>query len=273
MPTRKLFPAAVLAILAGCGGTADVEPPELRILSAEPAAGPGWICGVVEPGVYALSGGDTLALSLELTDNEGLSQLKVDIHGNFDCHGHARLAGPDTEDWSVLDLIDLEGTARTLDLRLPAPANPTAGPYHFQFRLVDAAGNEAPEPFVYSINLGNAADTVAPLLTATDPVAGTGLSLARGASRDFALRLEDDRPLGEGGNGRVELRYIRAANGNSFLADALDFGPAEGALATPTLTLTVPTTVIPGAYTVEARAWDGVRNEAARLSWPLEITD
>lgn len=273
MPTRKLIPAALLAVLAGCGGTADVEPPELRILSAEPAAGPGWICGVVEPEVYALSGGDTLALSLELTDNEGLSQLKVDIHGNFDCHGHARLAGPDTEDWSVLDLIDLEGTARTLDLRLPAPANPTAGAYHFQFRLVDAAGNEAPEPFVYSINLGNAADTVAPLLTATDPAAGTGLSLARGASRDFALRLEDDRPLGEGGNGRVELRYIRAANGNSFLADALDFGPAEGALATPTLTLTVPTTVIPGAYTVEARAWDGVRNEAARLSWPLEITD
>ena len=71
----------------------------------------------------------------------------------------------------------------------------------------------------------------------------------------------------------MELRYIRTANGNAFTADAVDFGPAEGPLATPALTLTVPTTVIPGAYTVEARAWDGVRNEAARLSWPLEITD
>ncbi len=281
--TRNAFLALVLLGLAAapsCGVTADVDPPSLNILSASPEAQPDSICGTLEPVVYPLLGGDTLVLELELTDNEALSQLKTDIHANFDCHGHARMgrsarmaATAETQDWSLLELIDLGGTEEVLTVALAAPANPTAGAYHFQMRLVDAAGNEDPNARFVSIRLRHPDDTLRPQLMDLSPVPGTALSGVRGEALDFDFRLEDNRPLGEGGNGRLVLYYVQLSNGNRFKATDLVFEASEGATATGVFSWTPPTTLTTGEYILDLQAFDGVNNASSVRTWSLTLTD
>jgi hypothetical protein len=267
----------MLAMWSACGVTADVEPPTLRIASESPEAGPDSICGVIEPLVYHVAGGDTIMVELELEDNEALSQLKVDIHANFDCHGHARLAVgsgmADTEDWALLQLIDLSGTQVVLPLELVAPADPTAGSYHFQLRLVDAAGNEDPNPYVFSIRLDHPGDTIRPQLLDLDPAVGSTINAIRGENLSLDFRLEDNLPLGEGGNGRLELRYIQNSNGNRFDARELILDAGTGSSYTGTINWTPPTTLPVGEYVLELQAFDGVNNPSSRRSWPMSLSD
>ena len=65
-------------------------------------------------------------------DNEALSQYKVDIHNNFDCHGHAR----STQDWTVLEVLDIEGTEQRVSRSLSVPDDVTAGNYHFHVQVI-----------------------------------------------------------------------------------------------------------------------------------------
>lgn len=246
----------------------DEAPPTMLLSSFDPFPQPDTICGELENWVFHVQGGDTLKLDALFTDNEGLSQYKLDIHQNFDCHGHK----DNTQDWTLLEIVDLEGPAASFKLALPVPANVTAGAYHFQIQVLDASGNEDEEQAIFSIKVLNPLDTLPPALQLTNP-AQTELTVSKGESVLFSGQLSDSGSLMEGGNGRVECWYTRQATGNSFLAwsqaapagstNAFDFSE----------NFTIPTSLVAGAYTFTLRGYDGVNNEGIPRTFKINITD
>ena len=273
-PAPVWFGFVVLFILltgVGCSTDADLQVPQISFLSQSPLPSPDTICGEWTPNVFHLSGGDTIAMELLLSDNEALSQFKLDIHANFDCHGHARLAD-NTQDWSVLKLEDVEGKETNHSVVAIAPANPTAGAYHFQLQVVDAAGNSDPTGYIYSILLSNSTDAESPLLNISTPSPGTTLNLARGTDLIVSGTVQDNLPLGEGGNGAIKLTYIREATGNYYTAINEPLPSATGDIYAINWAYTIPTTLVPGLYTFEVQAWDGVNNASKLLSWTVNVT-
>jgi len=281
VPAATALALSGLFFAAGCTSNADLELPQLQFLSVSPSPRPDTICGQIEETVYHLTSGDTLAVDLLLTDNEALSQLKVDIHANFDCHGHARLGSSEesaetaenTEDWSLLTLENLSGTQVEHSLRLVAPANPTSGTYHFQLQVVDKAGNSDATAYVYSIILHHAADSTAPVLSLSSPSPGGSLTLPRGAEVRVTGSVNDNRALGDGGNATVKLSYIRQANGNQYTAAEALIPAATGTAYAYDIGYNLPTTLIPGLYIFQVQAWDGVNNASQPLTFSVEVTD
>ncbi len=265
----------LLLLIPGCDSNADLDVPQIQFLSRAPLPFPDTICGGVEQEVYHLSGGDTLVLDLLLSDNEALSQFKLDIHTDFDCHGHERLAeniSENTQDWSVLTIDDLEGAEVEKSVRVIAPANPTAGAYHFQLQVVDQAGNSDATGYVYSILLQNNLDLEAPVLNVSSPSPGTTISLPRGAVLQATGSLQDNISLGEGGNAAIKLMYIRQESGNRYTAVNEMLPSGTGTVFNYNLEYTLPSTLVPGLYTFELEAWDGVNNPSEEYSWTVDVT-
>lgn len=268
----------------GCGSDSgvDVDPPAMQILSLNPMPSAGMICGTEEDTVFNVLGGQTLQAELRFMDNASLSQYKVDIHNNFDCHGHGGAVAPGvappgvesrTEDWTVLDIQPLSGTAAQATLSLEAPEQVTAGAYHFQIQVLDEAGNDNPLANFYSIKVLNPVDTVAPNLTISAP-AGEELTVAKGATVSFAGTVTDNYSLSEGGNGLVFLNYTDLSSGNTFSTDAyVAFDETVEKLYDFEISFEVPQTLKAGAYRFRLAAYDGVRNTAAPRSFEVAITD
>ena len=95
--------------------------------------------------------GDHLDIEDIFCDNEGLSQVRYDIHngeghaheeeGEEDGHEHGLVLHSGT-DWSVLRNIDLDGTEAEAELHVDVPLT-ARGVWHVIVDLVDAEGNTA----------------------------------------------------------------------------------------------------------------------------------
>ena len=105
------------------------------------------VINLIEPedGDELLIGGEHgVHFEMEVSDNEALASYKIDIHNNFDHHGHSK-ADDATVDftWSRT-YTDIAGkknaTVHHHDIKIPANATP--GDYHLMVYLTDAAGNE-----------------------------------------------------------------------------------------------------------------------------------
>lgn len=268
-----LIMAAFIGLLSSCGPkNVDDTAPTLAFIALSPEPTPDFICGAEEQVVFHVRSGDTLSLDLRLSDDVELSQYKVDIHTNFDCHGHKM----DTEDWVVLQTGNLSGKEYLLQLRLPVPANVTAGNYHFQIQVLDKAGNDNPTAYVYAIKVLNAADTTPPALNISSPVVNSGdmLVLRKGQNITFTGNVADNRPLAEGGNGKVEIFYRSNASGNTFRwGSPLVFTAADDDYKDFSLTLPVPNTAANGDYVVTVWAYDGVNNAAPPIIYSARITN
>jgi hypothetical protein len=99
--------------------------------------------------------GDTLFigydthLEMDLSDNEKLKSYKVDIHNNFDDHGHTKSTSAN-EAWTFTKSWDVSGLKNTHihhhEIVIPTTVNgsPIAkGKYHFMIYCTDEAGNES----------------------------------------------------------------------------------------------------------------------------------
>jgi len=252
MKSRILFAIYTISIFAiSCNSDSDKQSPVIELLSVSPQLESGIICGELETNnVINLNSNDSLKLTLKLSDNKGLSQLKIDIHDNFDCHGHKSVSP-----WQVLNLIDLSGTEQILNLSIPIPATASAGVYHFQIRLLDESGNEAGSNQAYSVKLLNNADTIAPSAVINLPIADT-LSFNKGDFFSLEVRSEDNIDLG---SGRTELIYF-TASGNKIKADTYTFEPALGNIRIFNLEYQFPTTLISGNYEFFVRVFDAFGN-------------
>lgn len=259
----------------------DLSPPNLQFLSLNPSPVAAEVCGSLEDSVFLLTGGTSLDFEVLFQDDLELSQFKIDIHNNFDCHGHGGASAPgisvpnienQTEDWTILDISTLEGSESQVSRSLALPQNVTAGSYHFQIQVLDAAGNDQPLSNIYSLKITNPADAIVPVITTTTPTGN--FSVAKGASVQFAGMVTDNYSLSQGGNGVLYLSYTDLDSGNTFTSDAaFIFDEMVGDSYVFDFDYTIPATLKAGMYRFSLRAHDGVRNVATPLHFEVEITN
>jgi hypothetical protein len=245
--------ALLLILLKACDTAKDNTPPVLEMRSISPALQTDTVCGTLEPNnVIRIFSGDTLQMDMLLTDNEGLSQYKIDIHENFDCHGHKAAS---VNPWQVLEIIDLNGKSQNITKSLVVPNDATAGVYHFQIRLLDLSGNESGGTEAYSIILNNKLDTVKPSLTIA-PTNQFPLNLSAGQIFSLSGNASDNLPLD---GGRLELVYF-TLSGNRVLANEIRFDVNSGNSYNYQFNFSIPATLPAGAYSFELRLYDSVGN-------------
>jgi hypothetical protein len=252
--------------LSACKESVDIEPPTLDMIRFDPALGAGEVCGQPSQQVLVVQSGRTLELAFRATDNVALSQYKIDIHSNFDCHGHAGK----TEDWSLQEVVDMEGTEQVINRSLTIPANVTAGNYHFEYQVIDAAGNEDQSGNIYDLQVQNVVDTVPPVMTVNGPTQ-SDLTATRGELVSFFGSVTDNYSLFEGGNGRVRLTYAATGGGNVF--SGFEWRFTEGAAQEDLFSFgwQVPGTLTRGAYDLVLTPYDGVNNRGLAQRYTLQV--
>ncbi|MBK8623273.1 MAG: DUF4625 domain-containing protein [Saprospiraceae bacterium] len=198
-------------LLASCGGEADLIKPAITIQNFNISPKSEVICGFTDENVITVKGGEQITFDALFSDNEALSQYKIDIHNNFDCHGHGSGATPgislpiangDTEDWSLLIVKDLSGKKVEENISLKVPENVTAGVYHFIVQLIDESGNDASTSVIYSLKVNHPEDTINPVININFP-STSAFSVKKGDNISFSGTVTDNKNLGSGGNGMV----------------------------------------------------------------------
>lgn len=159
------------------------------------------------PGDDTIRGGESLLIQGIITDNEALSQVKIEIHDDFDGHSHGKKAGAPAFVWDTI--MTLAGKESTLNFPLPVPEDIASGQYHFQMQALDASGNEA-EFVVRSLYLKNAFDTLAPEIanfTTTPSAQNDIITVKSGTTLTIMGTLSDNMGLEA-----FELKIIRNSN-------------------------------------------------------------
>ena len=283
----RIVPLVVLSgllLLASCkSGEVDTEAPTLIFNQTVPNPTAAEICGQEEDEVFFLTGNETFDLVLLVQDNVALSQYKVDIHNNFDCHGHGGASTPggitapnvmsQTEDWTILDIQELEGTTETIFLNLEVPENVTAGTYHFQVQALDEAGNDDPSANIFDLILYHPDDKVPPVVSVSEP-SSSNFSAAKGSTINFTGSISDNYSLSAGGNGLVFISYTDLNSGNVFTTNSYEvFDDSVEKEFNFNLEVQVPNTLVTGPYLFTVHGHDGVRNVAEVISFEVEVTN
>lgn len=113
------------------------------------------------------TGGTLLNVNLKVEDDRELSQVKIEIHDNFDGHGHGRLSDAVTP-FEFDTIISTNAREITVNFDLALPANVAAGQYHFIVEAIDKAGNQA--NFVEAdLIMVNPEDNEAPIIAMVVP--------------------------------------------------------------------------------------------------------
>ena len=257
--------------LANCGSnTVDIVPPSMEEVMYSPQPLGDEICGAQEPVVFRLTNNQELTFDAVFRDDEALSQYKIDIHNNFDCHGHGGGSAPSipninvenqTIDWAVLDIQNLSGLSSAVARTLTVPDNVTAGNYHFHIQVIDESGNDSPFANFTSLKIKNLRDTIPPQIMVDLPLEST-FSINKGEALRFAGQVVDNRSLSDGGNGILYLANTDLSSGNTLTTDkAFAFESNVDKVFDFDFEYIVPQTLISNrTYRFSIGANDGVRN-------------
>lgn len=270
-------------VLSGCEkATVDTTPPTMQVVEYIPTPIEENICGTTESNVFVLEGGEQLSFDAIFQDDIALSQYKVDIHNNFDCHGHGGGSAPSvavpnvqnqTTDWTVLEIQDITGTTAPVVNTLNVPENVTAGNYHFHVQVIDESGNDSPFSNFFSLKVTNPIDKEIPEIIIQEP-SDSELTVKKGDNINFKGQVTDNLSLSDGGNGILYLAYTDLSSGNTFTTDKVfAFDENVNANFDFDFDFTIPATLVTGAYRFSLGANDGVRNVASFVFFEVEITN
>lgn len=143
MKTRIYFPIFISLLLmstlffAACSDSdnplSDTTKPVIQLNS--PAEG----------GVLLIGSEHGVHFDMDLSDDTMLKSYKIEIHNNFDGHGHDTRSAAETVAFVFNRSYDVSGqkTAHVHHHDIVIPANATPGNYHLMVYCTDAAGNEA----------------------------------------------------------------------------------------------------------------------------------
>lgn len=180
-----------------------------------------------------------------VTDNEELSQLKIDIHSADDGHDHGKVSSASF--FEVIRIIDLAGRNQVFHEDIDIPQEAAAGKYHVIITAVDASGNQS-DVTERDIIIRNSGDLISPTITVSSPTSGGSYSL--GNPINVIAELADNIGLGD-----VELKVYQ---GSTLIYDQ----DLELAAPTHSLNQEIPTIGwTAGAYKLEIVVKDQVNNK------------
>lgn len=257
------YMALSLLWLSACSSDSDVEKPDTEIPkivleTSNPGYGTDDICGLPETHVFPLLSEQTLKLELAFSDDVELSQYKIDIHHNFDCHTHGRVKEVGVP-WFVARIEKLEGKRQRIVEELAVPANVTAGNYHLLVYCLDKVGNEA-EPLVFSMKIKNRNDAEAPVLTVTQP-SSSGVTVKKGSSINFAGSVTDNSDLTDG---RIEIFYYDPSN-TLFTVNQYFFPEETEKEYMFNIPYAIETTSATGLHQYHIKVYDRYNNPSERI--------
>lgn len=266
---RVLFGIILVStIIVSCQKDIDIVPPTLDIDLLGQDMVNITVCGETIDNGILVDGGRILEFRVRAKDNDELSQLKLDIHNNFDCHGHGSALAPvfpspdlnnNTEDFNQQTIFPLTGNDTAIVVRIEIPQNVTFGDYHIGFQLIDKSGNAAESIFLDGRFFNNE-DKEAPRLSILN-INAMPESIKRGEILKIIGEVQDNRELGLGGNGVVFLNYTNLSSGsNSSTNSYRVFDAQDGKFTTFNLEYSVPNFLVKGQYKFTIAAFDGVRN-------------
>lgn len=91
------------------------------------------------------SPGESFVVTALISDNEELSQFKIDIHHDFDGHSHKSM----TVRYSKIVIKDISGSSYQLSETFELPDNASSGIYHGTITAVDKEGNQSLNQLFY----------------------------------------------------------------------------------------------------------------------------
>lgn len=214
------FLAATIAVLSSCSNKEDDTDPVIQYVR---------INGTEAP-EHDLEAGQTVAVSVSLTDNEELNQVKLEIHAADDGHTHegggsSEPSGPNTGVWVDSRIINLDGTSAERSVNFTVPLD-VAGYWHLEVLLIDREGNEA-EEYVTTLHVENP-DLPVVTITTNPAAVGEYVEITPGSEVGISVTASDEEGLGiihievesEGGTVLFEQEYD-AAGAATFTADGI----------------------------------------------------
>lgn len=195
--------------------------------------------------------GQTIAFSANFIDNEDLSQYKIDIHDNFDGHGHDKNLATI---WNQILIQNIAGSNFTENRNITVPDSAAAGWYHFLVTCVDVAGNQSQVEF-RNIYIRNISDTVAPTVNLTTPVENASYTLGNNLSVDANIT-DNERVY------IVNTRIRRPNSSNNIFFKADTFG--TNAVNFNKIIPTTGSTWTTGAYELRFTVFDNYYNKTVR---------
>lgn len=222
------------------------------------------ICGHTENNVLNVVSGTQLDLQLHLTGSNRLAQYKVEIHSNFDCHGHDN---PPSLDWYYSKIVDLNSDNIVLDEQIEIPAEAKSGNYHCMLRLVDEKGNES-EFVEFVLVIKNSIDSVAPTIVLNPSL--DSITIQKGQILNFVGQIEDNLNLK---NGAFELEYKDAAGHEDHIDElSTQFPATDNTIFALDKSYTIPASMPTGWTIFYLEAKDYYNNKGA-VEIHVNITD
>ena len=260
---KNYFLPAALFFLFACGEETipevqDVAKPEIILQESTPVFGSGTVCDLPEDRIFTVLAGSKLSLKLEFKDDVALSQYKIDVHNNFDCHRHGRFMTGKSAPWFLVQIKEAAGKSFIVTEELTVPADATAGNYHLLIYATDKVGTEA-EIQVYSIQVKDPTDIVAPEFIITDPTTEE-ITAKKGITIKFAGTVTDNYSLN---SGLAELSYKDPDN-TTFTVDQVPFGSNVGETTNFSIPFEVPTYAKTGLHVFQLQVYDEKNNSAKK---------
>lgn len=256
---KLLFLLLLLLGFSACKKEVDTTVPVFKLLNVAPAFQAAEVCGELETSTIIVSTKDTIIWNVSMTDNEALSQYKIDIHENFDCHGHRSPASA----WNLQKIVNIEGRSVQEAISIVVPEDARAGNYHFHIKLLDNSGNEG-DVVYYSLKVKNQQDTIAPTLTLTNTLLTQNLQ--KGEQLNIKGSLSDDMILD---GGQLELIYF-TTTGNRQTATKLDI-QTNTKNHSFSIDYTIPTTFVDGKYDFYLYGYDRVGNVSGKIAFEVTV--
>ncbi|MEZ4800709.1 MAG: DUF4625 domain-containing protein [Flavobacteriales bacterium] len=183
---------------------------------------------------HEFNAGETFTVEVQVSDNEALNQLKINIHAADDGHSHEGESGEtfeaNTGTWSESEIVNLSGTSSTKTATFQIP-NSVAGHWHIEVQLIDKEGNEATE-YVTLIHVSN---TNLPVFDITTNPAVDNFEIALTAGNSFTINGTVSDPDGlidlhieleNESSGEVFFEYeVPGVSGTSFTMPEVLVGP------------------------------------------------
>lgn len=131
-----------------------------------------------------------LNFEIDLSDNEELGEIKIDIHDIFDDHSHGKKAATP---WAHTQTYTISGTSQNFKTQILVDPSAAAGPYHSILRVIDESGNESDfKEIDFLISNGEEAQ-----IAISSPDFDAGVNLNKGDSLIILGQITDNIDLTE----------------------------------------------------------------------------